>query len=430
MNFFSIKDPSHKVSFADALKNGLAPNQSLYFPENIPVFDNTFFKTMHQFELPQLASKILLPYVSPDLTAQQLDTITAEVFNFDIPVVKINDNIFTLELFHGPTLAFKDIGARFLANCIQKLYHNQKIRVLVATSGDTGSAVANGFLGIDGTEVVVLYPKGKVSELQQKQFASLGQNITPIAIEGTFDDCQSLVKSAFIDNTINNEMNLTSANSINVARWIPQSVYYYWAVAQLSNIKNDIVITVPSGNLGNLTSGLLAVKTGLPVKHFIASSNDNRIIPAFLNTGVYQPKPSVQTLANAMDVGDPNNFPRLMQLFNNNISQIQNYISGYAYSDNQISQTIKHCYTNNNYLLDPHGATGYEATKTYLTDKNAVGVFLETAHPGKFVENVEKIIGKPIELPQKLNEFAKRQINSKTMSKNYSEFKQFLCDTK
>lgn len=426
MNFYSLKDKNHTASFAQAMVNGLAPNEALYFPEQIPVFSSDFFAKMQHMSLPEVAKHVLLPYVDGSLTEKELELIVKEVFNFEIPLVKVEDGIFALELFHGPTLAFKDIGARFLAKSMQFLKKNDTIRVLVATSGDTGSAVANGFLGIEGTEVIVLYPKGKVSELQQKQFTTLGQNIKPIAITGTFDDCQRLVKSAFTDVSLNTKMKLTSANSINVARWIPQSVYYYWAIAQLKEKSSHITITVPSGNLGNLTSGLLAKKTGLPVDHFIASSNQNDIVPEFLKTGVYAPKPSVSTIANAMDVGDPNNFPRLLEIYENNYGKIKNDISGYAYSDVEIRQTIVNCFKENNYLLDPHGATGYAAAKACYQKHKSANIFLETAHPGKFQEEVEKTLGEPIVLPSKLEAFVKRTAKFDELSANYNTFKEYL----
>ena len=302
------------------------------------------------------------------------------------------------------------------------------MRVLVATSGDTGSAVANGFLGIEGTQVVVLYPKGKVSELQQKQFATLGQNIFPIAIEGTFDDCQKLVKQAFADESIYRKMNLTSANSINVARWIPQSVYYYWATAQLKNNNKNITVAVPSGNLGNLTSGILAMKTGLKIDHFIAVSNLNDIVPDFLATGRFNPKPSVQTIANAMDVGNPNNFPRLVELFDNNYSSLIKYVSGKSFSDDQIRDLVRECYSRTGYLLDPHGATGYGALNEIADPVHINGIFLETAHPGKFNDETERIVGKKFPLPEKLEEFAKRKILTENLKNDYNQFRQFLVE--
>jgi len=428
MNFYSIKDKSHKVGFAQAMNNGLAPERGLYYPEVVPNYSEKFFETMGELSLPELATEVLAPYVESDISKTQLSEITKKVFDFEVPLFEVEENIFALELFHGPTLAFKDIGARFLSNSVGLLNKGKNIRVLVATSGDTGSAVANGFLGVDGTEVVVLYPKGKVSELQQKQFASLGQNITAIAIEGTFDDCQSLVKQAFTDDELNSKMNLTSANSINVARWIPQSVYYYWAVAQLPQNGKKSVISVPSGNLGNITSGLLAKKTGLHVDKFIAASNKNDIVPGFLASGKYEPRPTELTIANAMDVGDPNNFPRLLEIYNNDITAIQNEISGFSYSDEEIKQIIIDCYKANEYLLDPHGATGYASVKAFNKNNDHNCIFLETAHPGKFNTTVEAIINEKVVLPPKLEAFNKREINAQTMSKDFKDFKDFLLE--
>ncbi len=430
MNFYSLNNKNHKVGFHQAMNNGLAPDGGLYFPEETPQFPKSFFNNLNNFTLPELATEVLSPYVKSDISKSQLSEITKEVFDFEIPIVKVEDNIYSLELFHGPTLAFKDIGARFLSQCIKALNSDANIRVLVATSGDTGSAVANGFLGVKNTEVIILYPKGKVSELQQKQFASLGKNIVPLAIDGTFDDCQALVKQAFADKQLNKQMTLTSANSINIARWIPQSVYYYWAVSQLQKNNKPIVVSVPSGNLGNITSGLLAKKTGLPIDTFIAASNKNNIVPSFLKSGKYEPHHTELTIANAMDVGDPNNFPRLIELFENNIELIQKEIAGYHYTDNEIKELIKSCYLKNDYLLDPHGATGYGSAKEYCKNGDYQGVCLETAHPGKFNTTVEQVINEKIILPEKLEAFNKREINSKEMDNSFKLFKQFLIESK
>lgn len=430
MKFYSLNDKNHQVSFGQAVVNGLAPGNSLYFPSEIPVFEPSFFNDLKHLALPEVAFHVLKPYVSGTLSDAALEEITGQVFDFEIPLVNVQDNIFTLELFHGPTLAFKDIGARFLARSLEYMPTQKTIRVLVATSGDTGSAVANGFLGIEGTEVVVLYPKGKVSLLQQKQFATLGQNIHPIAIDGTFDDCQRLVKTAFADESINKPMNLTSANSINVARWIPQSVYFYWALAQVADANKKVVVSVPSGNLGNLSSGMLAYKTGLRIHHFFAASNQNNIVPQYLKTGNYEPKPSIQTIANAMDVGDPNNFPRLLALYNNNFAEIEKQVTGFSYSDDAIKQLIKTCKEQNNYLLDPHGATGFGSFLDYKLDKNTVGIFLETAHPAKFREEVEAVTKETLTLPEKLAAFEKRTIQTDELDADYSKFKDYLLEMK
>ncbi len=427
MKFYSIKDKSHKVSFKQAIINGLAPNFGLYFPEEIPQYSKEFFDGIKNMTLPQLAEHVLYPYVSEDINKETLKTICEDVFSFEIPLVEVEKGIYSLELFHGPTLAFKDVGARFLAKSLQYLNKDAKIRVLVATSGDTGSAVANGFLGVEGTDVVVLYPKGKVSELQRKQFTTLGQNIIPIAIDGTFDDCQRLVKQAFADTEMKAAQNLTSANSINIARWIPQSVYYYWAVAQAKKISKTkkIIISVPSGNLGNITSGMLGKATGLPVDRFIAVSNKNDVVPKYIESGEYNPITTIQTIANAMDVGDPNNFPRLLELYNNDHALIKTEVSGAAYSDQQIRDIIRKCKAKTGYILDPHGATGYGSLKD-LGETEAIGIFLETAHPGKFVEEVEATLDEKIELPEKLQEFAKRTISTHELSANFDDFMKFL----
>lgn len=429
MQYYSLSDKEHKATFAQAMISGLAPNRGLYFPERIPVFSQNFFVALPTMSLTEVAHHVLTPYVNGAIPVKVLNEMVNDVFNFKIPLVEVEPGIFTLELFYGPTLAFKDVGARFLARSMQQLNKNKTVRILVATSGDTGSAVANGFLGVEGTEVVVLYPKGKVSEIQQKQFATLGQNIFPVAIEGTFDDCQQLVKQAFSDEALNQKMSLSSANSINIARWIPQSVYYYWAWAQLPRQNKPVCVSVPSGNLGNLTSGLLASKTGLPVDHFVAASNVNDIVPEYLHSGNFNPRSSVQTIANAMDVGDPNNFPRLLELFGNDYHKISEKISGYAYTDDEIRNIIRGCLAENNYLLDPHGATGYASVKNYCERHQAVGIFLETAHPGKFIDEVEKIIEGSFDLPEKLKAFNKLKIKSETLPANYERFKQFLLET-
>ena len=425
MNFYSINDKKHKLSFTEAMIAGPTPDGGLYFPESIPQFGKSFFDGLYDMNLQEIAYHILKPYVGNSLSDSVLKEIVENVYKFEIPIKQVSYNNYALELFHGPTLAFKDVGAGFLANAMSHAAKGRKIRVLVATSGDTGSAVANGFLGIENTEVVVLYPKGKVSNLQQKQFATLGQNIKPIAIEGTFDDCQRLVKTAFADKAMSKKMNLTSANSINVARWIPQSIYYYWAVAQLAKGHAPVTFSVPSGNLGNLTAGLLAHKTGLPVDGFIAASNSNDIVPSYLRTGAYEPKASVQTIANAMDVGDPNNFPRLTELYGNNYEAISAKIGGKSYSDDEIRNLLLKTYQTTGYLADPHGVTGLGALQSLKPEGN-VGVFLETAHPAKFTDDVSAALGFLIPLPKRLAEFAKREIVSDELPADFKGFKAYL----
>jgi len=353
-----------------------------------------------------------------------------ETLNFDVPLVHVNDNIYSLELYHGPTLAFKDVGGRFMSRLLGYFIQKQndtKVNVLVATSGDTGSAVANGFLGVEGIHVYVLYPKGLVSPIQECQFTTLGQNITALEVDGTFDDCQALVKSAFMDEELNAKLKLTSANSINVARFLPQSFYYFYAYAQLKKLgkADNVVMCVPSGNFGNITAGLFSKRMGLPVKRFIAANNRNDIFLQYLQTGEYKPRPSVSTIANAMDVGDPSNFARVLDLYGASHEAISAEISGVSYNDKQISETLKNCYTETGYLLDPHGAVGYRALNDGLSE-NEIGVFMETAHPAKFLETVQNIIGERVEIPKKLQEFMKGEKKSLPMEKDFESFKSYL----
>jgi threonine synthase len=378
----------------------------------------------------EIAYPVADAFFGEDIEADILKSIVCDTLNFDTPIVKVKDNIYSLELFHGPTLAFKDVGARFMARLLGYFINKQGIKdinVLVATSGDTGSAVANGFLGVEGIHVYVLYPKGKVSAIQECQFTTLGQNITALEIDGTFDDCQALVKAAFLDRELNERMKLTSANSINVARFLPQAFYYFNAYAQLrrAGIKDDIVICVPSGNFGNLTAGLFAHKMGLPVKRFIAANNRNDIFLQYLLTGIYNPQPSIQTLANAMDVGNPSNFVRILDLYNHNHTTITQLISGYCCPDDIIRQTVKTCYEHTGHLLDPHGACGYQALLEKL-QPNETGVFLATAHPAKFKDTIESIIHNTVEIPEKLQAFMKGRKQSVELGKDFLEFKEFL----
>ena len=377
-----------------------------------------------------MAYQVADAFFGEDIPAETLKQIVYDTLNFDVPLVHVNDNIYSLELFHGPTLAFKDVGGRFMARLLGYFIRKEgkdKVNVLVATSGDTGSAVANGFLGVDGIHVYVLYPKGKVSEIQEKQFTTLGQNITALEIDGTFDDCQALVKSAFMDKELNEHLQLTSANSINVARFLPQAFYYFYAYAQLKKLgkAEEAVICVPSGNFGNITAGLFAKRMGLPIKRFIAANNRNDIFFQYLQTGEYNPRPSVATIANAMDVGDPSNFARVLALYNNSHEAITAEITGTTYTDEQIAETVKSVYDKTGYLLDPHGACGYRALQEGLEAKEN-GIFLETAHPAKFLDTVESIVGDKVEIPQKLQEFMKGEKQSIDMSKEFAEFKSYL----
>ncbi len=430
MKFYSTNHQTNPVNLQEAVIKGLAADKGLFMPETIPALPPDFFHTIADLSLQEMSFAVAKAFFADDIEEKTLQEIVYDALNFDIPLVHVDTNKYSLELFHGPTLAFKDVGARFMARLLG--YFTQKqglnnLNVLVATSGDTGSAVANGFLGVEGIKVFVLYPKGKVSNIQECQFTTLGKNITALEIDGTFDDCQALVKSAFMDEELNLHLRLTSANSINVARFLPQAFYYFYAYAQLvqQGIKNDIVICVPSGNFGNLTAGLFAKKMGLPIKRFIAANNKNDIFLEYLRTGKYSPRPSVSTLANAMDVGDPSNFVRILDLYKNSHDAICHDISSYRYLDDEIRQIIRDCYQSTGYLLDPHGACGYKALQDNL-QPTETGVFLETAHPAKFLETVESIIGKKIEIPSKLQEFMKGQKQSTGLSNQFADFKNYL----
>ena len=399
-------------------------------PEVIKSLPQSFYDNIENLSFQEIAYQVADAFFGEDVPADVLKKIVYDTLSFDVPAVQVKENIYSLELFHGPTLAFKDVGGRFMARLlgyfIQKEGQKQ-VNVLVATSGDTGSAVANGFLGVEGIHVYVLYPKGKVSEIQEKQFTTLGQNITALEVDGTFDDCQALVKNAFMDAELNAHMKLTSANSINVARFLPQAFYYFYAYAQLKKLgkADNLVVCVPSGNFGNITAGLFGKHMGLPVKRFIASNNRNDIFYQYLQTGQYNPRPSVATIANAMDVGDPSNFARVLALYENSHEAICAEISGATYTDEQIRETVKEAYQQTGYLLDPHGACGYRALEEGLQE-GEVGVFLETAHPAKFLETVEGIIGDKVEIPAKLQEFMKGTKQSIEMPKDFESFKAYL----
>ena len=430
MKYYSTNKQAATVDLQEAVIKGLAPDKGLYMPEIIHTLPDSFFSNITNMSFHKIAYEVAQAFFGEDIDATTLQSIVNDTLNFDTPVVKVSDSIYTLELFHGPTLAFKDVGARFMARLLGYFIKKQgldDVNVLVATSGDTGSAVANGFLGVDGIHVYVLYPKGKVSAIQECQFTTLGKNVTALEIDGTFDDCQALVKSAFLDKELNEKMKLTSANSINVARFLPQAFYYFNAYAQLrkQGIKNDIVVCVPSGNFGNITAGLIAQKMGLPIKRFIAANNKNDIFLQYLLTGFYNPKSSVQTLANAMDVGDPSNFVRVLDLYNHNHETITQIISGFSCDDEDIRRTVKMCYKEFGYLLDPHGACGYLALIEGL-QANETGVFLETAHPAKFKDTIDSIIKEGVEIPKKLAAFMKGKKQSIELSKNFEDFKAFL----
>lgn len=431
MKYYSTNRNTPEVDLEEAVVKGLAADRGLFMPERITPLPAEFFETIDRLSFQEIACRVAEAFFGEDIPKEDLDRIVCDTLSFDCPVVGVEKDIYSLELFHGPTLAFKDVGARFMARLLQyfirKRGTGREVNVLVATSGDTGSAVANGFLGVDGIHVYVLYPKGKVSPIQECQFTTLGRNITAVEIDGVFDDCQRLVKSAFMDAELCDRMTLTSANSINVARFLPQAFYYFNAYARMKALgkASDLVICVPSGNFGNITAGLFAHRMGLPVKRFIAANNANDIFYNYLLTGVYSPKASVQTIANAMDVGDPSNFARIIDLYGNSHEKITSLISGFTFTDDQIRRTMHDCYASTGYLLDPHGACGYRALKEGLKP-GETGVFLETAHPAKFKETVEGAVGAPVAIPDRLAAFMKGEKQSVAMSADFADFKRFL----
>lgn len=430
MNYYSTNGKAPIASLEKAVVKGLAEDKGLYMPERIKPLPQSFFDNIENMTFQEIAYTVADAFFGEDVPADDLKKIVYDTLAFDVPAVKVTDSIYSLELFHGPTLAFKDVGARFMARLLQYFLKREgkgQVNVLVATSGDTGSAVANGFLGVDGIHVYVLYPKGKVSPIQECQFTTLGQNITAVEVDGVFDDCQALVKSAFMDADLNAHMKLTSANSINVARFLPQSFYYFYAYAQMKKkgLANQLVVCVPSGNFGNICSALFGKKMGLPIKRFIAANNANDIFYKYLQTGQYNPKPSVQTIANAMDVGDPSNFARIYDLYGKSHEAICADISGATYSNDEIAETIREVEAATGYVCDPHGACGFRALKEGLR-AGETGVFLETAHPAKFKDTVDAILGKSIDIPAKLQAFMKGTKQSVPMSKEFADFKQFL----
>ena len=441
MKYYSTNKKAPIATLEKAVVKGLAEDRGLYMPEHIKQLPQEFFDNIDKMSFQEIAYTVADAFFGEDVDAESLKKIVYDTLSFDCPIEKVTDNIYALELFHGPTLAFKDVGARFMARLLQyfikKEGETKEVNVLVATSGDTGSAVANGFLGVEGIHVYVLYPKGKVSPIQECQFTTLGRNITAIEVDGVFDDCQALVKNAFMDEELNRHMKLTSANSINVARFLPQAFYYFNAYARLKEKglltnalhltpeNSNLVMCVPSGNFGNICSALFGRKMGLPVKRFIAANNANDIFYNYLQTGEYNPKPSKQTLANAMDVGDPSNFARIYDLHQGDHKAIISYISGATYTDDQIRETMKACKASTGYTLDPHGACGYQALKDQLQD-DEVGVFCETAHPAKFKDTVESIISREVTIPDRLAAFMKGTKQSIPLSKEFLDFKSFL----
>lgn len=430
MQYYSTNGKALLASLEKAVVKGLAEDKGLYMPERIKPLSKDFFDNIQDMSLQEIAYQVADCFFGEDVDAESLRRIVYDTLAFDIPLKEVEENIYSLELFHGPTLAFKDVGARFMARLLQYFLHKEgkeTVNVLVATSGDTGSAVANGFLGVEGIRVYVLYPKGKVSPIQECQFTTLGKNITAIEVDGVFDDCQALVKNAFMDDELNARMRLTSANSINVARFLPQSFYYFYAYAQLKKqgLADKVVCCVPSGNFGNICSALFGKRMGLPISRFIAANNANDIFYNYLKTGKYEPKPSTQTIANAMDVGDPSNFARILNLYEKSHDAICKDISGATYSDQQIAETMRRCLAETGYQLDPHGACGYQALKDGL-QAGEVGFFLETAHPAKFKQVVDDICGGDVAIPGPLQEFMKGTKQSLPMSKDFADFKMFL----
>ncbi|TXE05959.1 threonine synthase [Gelidibacter salicanalis] len=430
MNYYSLNKTAPNSSFKEAVIKGIAPDKGLYFPESISPLPTSFFDNIDSLSYEEIAFQAIEQFVSPDIPETVLKTIIEETLSFDFPVVNISENISTLELFHGPTMAFKDVGARFMSRCLG--YFNQdntkEVTVLVATSGDTGGAVANGFLGVKGVNVVILYPSGKVSDIQEKQLTTLKQNITALEVDGVFDDCQDMVKQAFLDDELTSNMQLTSANSINVARWLPQMFYFFFAYKQLHNTHKNIVFSVPSGNFGNICAGMMAQQLGLPIQHFIASNNENNVVTEYLSSRSYQPKPSVQTISNAMDVGNPSNFIRIQEIYKNDFETLKSNLSSYSFSDDQTRKALKELYETYNYVADPHGAVGYLGCKAYLEEHpNAHCVFLETAHPTKFLDVVVSVIDKNIALPAQIKAVMDQKKVAISIT-NYQDLKSVLLN--
>ena len=421
MHYYSTNNKSTKANFKEATIQGQAPDKGLYFPSDIPKLSKEFINDLVSLSKEEIAFKVIEPYVGDSIPSNELKKIVCETIAFDFPLVTITDSISALELFHGPTLAFKDVGARFMSRCLGHFVkdENKKVTVLVATSGDTGGAVAHGFYNVDGVNVVILYPSGKVSSTQEVQLTTLGKNITALEVDGSFDDCQQMVKTAFADIDLRKNVFLTSANSINVARWLPQQFYYFFAYQQWKDKNHPPVISVPSGNFGNICAGLLAYQSGLPVSHFVAACNANDTVPQYLNNGVYQTKNSVPTISNAMDVGNPSNFVRIMELFEQNFSSLKNVLTSYSISDEETKKIIAEVFTQANYVLDPHGAVGFLALQRYLNEhQDKTGLFLETAHPSKFYDVIEQVTNKEVEIPESIKILMNREKRTIKMKAN------------
>ena len=430
MKYYSLNKKAAIVSFKEAVLKGLAEDRGLYFPQSITPLDKDFIQNISQYTDHEIGYEVINQFIGNEIPKKILKEIIKETINFDFPLIDIEDNIKVLELFHGPTMAFKDVGARFMARCLGYLNRNSKkeVTVLVATSGDTGGAVASGFLNVENIKVVILYPSKKVSEVQEKQLTTLSSNISALEVDGTFDDCQAMVKKAFLDNSIISEKQLTSANSINIARWLPQMLYFFYAYKQLKDKTKALTISVPSGNFGNICAGLMAKKLGLPIEHFIASTNINDVVTKYLQTKLYQVKPSVQTISNAMDVGDPSNFVRILEMYNNDFIELKKHLHSYSFNDDQTREAMLLLYEKYNYIADPHGAIGYLGIKKFQQRyPDTLGIFLETAHPVKFLDVVEPIINKKIAYPAQIKSVIDKKKEATFISK-YADLKSFLVN--
>ena len=427
MNYYSLNNKNTKVSFQEAVIQGLAPDRGLYFPEKIAPLSQSFFDTIENLSNEEIAFEVIKQFVGNEIPELELKQIVTETLCFDFPCVSVEDNVYSLELYHGPTMAFKDVGARFMSRCLAYFNKGKDLKntVLVATSGDTGGAVASGFLGVKGVEVVILYPSGKVSDIQERQLTTLGQNITALEVDGVFDDCQDMVKQAFLDSDLKYK-NLTSANSINIARWLPQMFYFFFAYKALKKHNKPLIVSCPSGNFGNICAGILAKKLGLPLTNFVAATNANDTVPKFLENGIYDAKPSIATISNAMDVGNPSNFIRIQEMYSNDLKEFSKDFSSYSFTDEETKSAMKDIFSNTGYIAEPHGAVGYLGLKKELKKHpNSIGVFLETAHPIKFLDVVEPVLNITLEIPKQIESvLGKEKIRVKINS--YNELKQFL----
>jgi threonine synthase len=427
MNYYSLNNKSHHVSFQEAVILGLAPDKGLYFPETLTPLAPSFYENIANLSNEVIAFEVIKQFVGNEIPETELKQIIAETLCFDFPLVKVEDDIYSLELFHGPTMAFKDVGARFMSRCLAYFNRNddKHVTVLVATSGDTGGAVASGFLGVKGVEVIILYPSGKVSDIQERQLTTLGQNIKALEVDGVFDDCQDIVKKAFLDPSLKHK-NLTSANSINIARWLPQMFYFFFAYKTLKKHNKPLIVSCPSGNFGNICAGVIAKKLGLPIAHFVASTNVNDTVPQFLQNGIYEAKPSVATISNAMDVGNPSNFIRIQEMYNNDLKAFSNDFTSYSFTDEETLFEMKNIYANSGYISEPHGAVGYLGLKHEMQNyHNAIGIFLETAHPIKFLDIVEPALQIKLPIPKQIESVLNKEKIS-TKIKTYEELKDFL----